>query len=53
MNTFHAGFEYIVILNFVDGSTCRTAYPRNMQAAAIACFQQYIADGKMATLTIE
>lgn len=43
--------EYVVTLH---GETdVVTAYPSDQQAKAIALWQQYVADGKFATLTVD
>lgn len=44
--------EFIVILHTVNGDV-RTAYKPSEQAQALVTWQQYVKDGKRATLTVE
>lgn len=43
--------EYVVTLH--GESDVVTAYSSHQQAEAIALWQQYVADGKLATLTVD
>lgn len=43
--------EYLVTLH--DETNVVTAFPKDQQEKAIALWQQYVADGKIATLTVD